>query len=54
MITKSTYAGQITLATRKFGRGTDFICKDPTVEENGGVHVIQTFLSEEMSEEVQI
>ncbi|CAF4470583.1 unnamed protein product [Rotaria sp. Silwood2] len=37
-----------------FGRGTDFICHDPFVAANGGIHVIQTFLSEEISEEVQI
>lgn len=37
-----------------FGRGTDFFCKDEAVENNGGVHIIQTFLSEEISEEIQI
>ncbi len=36
------------------GRGTDFVCHDETVINNGGIHVIQTFLSEELSEEVQI
>ncbi len=54
LIKKCTYSGSITLATRKFGRGTDFICRDTNVEANGGVHVIQTFFSEELSEEVQI
>jgi preprotein translocase subunit SecA len=37
-----------------FGRGTDFICFDKDVDAAGGVLVIQTFLSEDYSEEVQI
>jgi hypothetical protein len=37
-----------------FGRGTDFICRTPRVVNNGGVHVLQTFFSEEPSEEYQI
>ena len=40
--------------TKIFGRGTDFIIHDKIVSVNGGVHVIQTFLSEELSEEMQI
>ncbi len=44
----------MTLATRAFGRGTDFICNDPKVLQAGGLHVLQTFLSEDESEEVQI
>eukprot|EP00984_Skeletonema_dohrnii_P034349 scaffold33533_cov119-Skeletonema_dohrnii-CCMP3373.AAC.1 len=54
VINKAATAGQITLSTAVFGRGTDFFCKDDSVEKNGGVHIIQTFLSEEVSEEVQI
>ncbi|CAM4971805.1 unnamed protein product [Rotaria socialis] len=50
----ATMSGQVTLLTRVFGRGVDFKCCDRTVEENGGTHVIQTFLSEEYSEEIQI
>ncbi|CAF4122389.1 unnamed protein product [Adineta steineri] len=53
-IKSATVSGRITLFTRTFGRGTDFICYDQTVLSNGGTHVIQTFLSEEISEEVQI
>ena len=44
----------ITLATRIFGRGTDFKIKDDNVTEIGGAHVIQTFYSIEESEERQI
>ena len=44
----------ITLSTVAFVRGTDFICRDTEVETNGGVHVISTFVSELMSEFVQI
>jgi len=53
-ISKAATAGQVTISTAVFGRGTDFFCKDETVQRNGGVHVIQAFLSEEESEEIQI
>ena len=45
---------QIVLMTRAFGRGTDFICNDKKLIDAGGVHVIQTFLSKQVAEEVQI
>ena len=54
LIKQATTAGQITLLTRGFGRGTDFRCDDEKVKNARGIHVIQTFLSEEFSEEVQI
>lgn len=54
LVQRATISGQITLITRTFGRGTDFVCYDQRVAASGGVHVIQTFLSEEVSEEVQI
>jgi len=41
VINKAATAGQITLSTAVFGRGTDFFCKDDSVEKNGGVHIIQ-------------
>ncbi|CAL6057004.1 Helicase-related_protein [Hexamita inflata] len=44
----------VTLITREFGRGTDFVCFDKTIDGLGGVHVIQTFFSDELSEEKQI
>ncbi|CAL6057008.1 Helicase-related_protein [Hexamita inflata] len=49
-VTKNT----VTLITREFGRGTDFVCYDKTIDGHGGVHVIQTFFSDELSEEKQI
>ena len=54
LVNSSTLCANITLFTRSFGRGTDFIVYDEAVKHNGGVHVIQTFLSEEYAEEVQI
>ena len=54
IIRKSTQSGKVTLLTKAFGRGTDFKCRDPIVTANDGVHVLQTFLSEEPSEEIQI
>ena len=40
--------------TNGFGRGTDFVVFDQSVKKLGGLHVIQTFLSVDHSEEVQI
>ena len=54
LVRRATTSGQVTLITRTFGRGTDFVCHDQRVAAAGGVHVIQTFLSEEVSEEIQI
>ena len=54
IIRRATTRGQITFLTKIFGRGIDFICRDANVNSNGGVHVIQTFFSEELSEEIQI
>ena len=53
-IKRATQAGQITLLTSVFGRGTDFVVLDHNVIENGGVHVIQAFFSEEYSQEVSL
>lgn len=54
IIKMAATAGKITLLTRIFGRGTDFICYDQNLIKAGGMHVIQTFVSEEIAEEVQI
>lgn len=54
MVVTATYPDRITLATRAFGRGTDFSCRDREVEENGGVHVILTFWPELKTEFTQI
>ena len=55
-IKNATRAGNISLLTKSFGRGTDFIVLDDEVEVvgNGGVHVIQTFFSDDEAEEIQI
>jgi hypothetical protein len=50
----ATRTGMVNLITKAFGRGTDFVCRDDFVQANGGVHVLQTFLSEQLSEEIQI
>ena len=54
IINKAATAGQVTLCTAVFGRGTDFFCQDDRVQDGGGVHIIQAFLSSDRSEEVQI
>ncbi|XP_076298917.1 uncharacterized protein LOC143217985 [Lasioglossum baleicum] len=43
----------VTLATREMGRGVDFK-SSVAVEKKGGLHVIQTFLSLDIKEEMQI
>ncbi|CAF0846527.1 unnamed protein product [Adineta steineri] len=53
-IKRAASVEKVTLMTRIFGRGTDFICDDPIVLANGGIHVLQTFFSEELAEEYQI
>ena len=50
----ATLANKLSLMPRCFGRGTDFKCRDDSVIKAGGIHVIQTFLSLDRSEELQI
>lgn len=54
VLDNAVLAGHITFMTKAFGRGTDFYCPDQRVKDAGGVHVIQTFLSPSIAEEVQI
>ena len=53
-ISAAVIPGRITLLTREYGRGIDFVPFDENVDKCGGVHVLQTFVSLEISEEVQI
>ena len=53
-IKKASNRKNITFMTSSFGRGTDFVIYDDSVKKLGGLHVIQTFLSVDASEEVQI
>ena len=53
-IKRAATIGRVTLLTCTFGRGTDFICRNQQLLANGGVHVLQTFFSKELSEEYQI
>jgi hypothetical protein len=52
-ISNAVQSGALTLASRSKGRGTDLRVSD-AVSAAGGLHVIQTFLSEDVSEEIQI
>ncbi|RYE30573.1 MAG: hypothetical protein EOP48_31895, partial [Sphingobacteriales bacterium] len=54
VIKRAPCSGQIAFLTKTFGRGTDFVVNDQDVSTSGGIHVIQTFVSDELSEEVQI
>ena len=40
LIKNSTQSGHISLLTRVFGRGVDFVCTDEKVKAAGGVHVL--------------
>lgn len=53
-IRKATTRGQVTLCTRDYGRGVDFRVNDEAVLASGGVHVLATFFSDDVSEEVQL
>ena len=46
--------GNATMFTRQHGRGIDFMATSPILDNAGGIHVLQTFLSEEEAEEIQI
>ena len=54
LVRQAASTDSVTLLTREFGRGTDFICFDELLLAAGGVHVIQTFVSDLLSEETQI
>jgi len=54
IIEQASFPGKVTFMTREFGRGTDFKGTNKEMNECGGVHVIQTFLSEDFTEETQI
>merc|ERR1712070_1282984 len=54
MVKKAASLGQVTLSTKSFGRGTDFMSGDKDFNEKGGVHVLQAFFSDMLSEEIQI
>ena len=53
-IKRACASGIVCLATREFGRGTDFVCDDQDINAAGGIHVIQAFISDDISEEIQI
>jgi preprotein translocase subunit SecA len=44
----------VTLCSREYGRGEDFITWNTNLRRAGGIHVVSTFLSLDISEEVQV
>lgn len=51
------YAGnrnRITLISSAFSRGTDFTVFDAQINQRGGMHVIQTYISKTKSDLIQI
>lgn len=53
-IRQAARAGKVTLLTRNFGRGSDFIVRDQGLINVGGMHCIQTFGADSPSEDIQI
>ncbi len=53
-VKQATDAKRVTLWTREFGRGLDFVCEDRAIDGAGGMRVIQSFFSSTASEETQI
>jgi len=53
-IRKAATLRQVTLTTKAFGRGMDFMCHDDRLVEAGGTHLIATFFPLDRSEERQI
>ncbi len=53
-IDKASNRNSLTFMNKAFGRGTDFVVRDPYVEKNGGVLLILTFSPEEKSDYLQI
>ena len=54
IVKKAATAEQVTLSTKVFGRGTDFTSNDTELNDRGGTHIVQTFLSEMLTEQLQI
>ena len=54
VISRAIAQYKVTLMTREYGRGIDFVCRDSALQESGGVHVILTFYPETETEEIQI
>jgi hypothetical protein len=54
IVNRAVVPGQVTLVIAAFGRGTDYCYANKALDEAKGIHVIQTFLSDDFSEEVQI
>lgn len=53
IVSNATLKGAVTLLTKAFGRGTDFVCFDVEVNRNGGVRVILTFVPDSVEEFIQ-
>jgi hypothetical protein len=54
IITRAGNPKFVTLCSREFGRGEDFFVTNSNLIKAGGLHVLQTFLSDEISEEIQV
>jgi len=54
VILRAVRQHQVTLITSSYGRGTDFVCRDSALPQNGGMHVILTFYPEMKTDEIQV
>lgn len=53
IIRRASEAGMVTICTRVFARGSDFVCHDATTIEKDGVHLIMLFVPDCEAEFVQ-
>ena len=53
-IKRAATVGKVTLLTRTFGRGTDFICRNQQLLLNGGIHVLQTFFQKNYLKNIKL
>jgi len=54
MIRRAAEVGQVTFATASFGRGCDFESHDDKLAQEGGLHVLQTFVADCDADDIQI
>jgi hypothetical protein len=54
LISQAATTGTVILFTADFLRGTNFVCNDTELNNNGGPHVLGTFMPENVSDSIQM
>ena len=53
-VIQATEPQKVTVTTKAFSRGVEFVVGGRITKEAGGLHIIQTYVSDHGAEEVQI